>query len=64
MAFYDLSTIYRNGYGNVPPNRTLAELYKKYSQDMKFDPRLGPRALLCDPDELARDREKVSGDTQ
>jgi hypothetical protein len=64
MAFYDLSTIYRYGYGNVAPNRTLAELYKKDSQDMKFDPRLGPRALLCDPDELARDREPVSGDTQ
>jgi hypothetical protein len=64
MAFYDLSTIYRYGYGNVPPNRTLAQLYMKYSQDMKFDPRLGPRALLCDPDELARDREPASGDTQ
>jgi hypothetical protein len=62
MAFYDLASIYRNGYGNVPPDRTQADLYKKYSEDMRFDPRRGPRDLVCDPDELAHDRDGTDGD--
>jgi hypothetical protein len=62
MAFYDLSSVYRNGYGNVPADRAQADLYKKYSEDMRFDPRRGPRDLLCDPDELARDRDATGGD--
>lgn len=65
MAYYDLYTLYANGYGLVPPDCKAASSYFVAARSMGFDPRLAyaPGQRVYDS-ELAPDRAKGAGRCQ